>query len=295
MITIKQKRLRNLNKYSSLLKGKKLIVCVDLLVYGDIAKKIGFSKNLEQGETVLPALVGKVSEFNAEGKEVARKDLPMETHYSSIEAPNWGNSYYGTHTVDLPYKKYPRNFVEPPSVELKISKDKIISSPLVFPDDEGKIIHIINLFLELFGECVLLNEKFEEFVKIPSKSLNWEILPKGEMPWDRLHRSLEPLLKRLNTKERAAYKDRIKTLQSFKPDFTARGVAGFSGYLIFGFKGRNLYVCESIWHGNAIYVFAEDWETLSQRTKADILRNGLQKDRIIHAENWKGKLDELLR
>lgn len=294
MIKIKQKRLKSLKKYSPLLKGSNLIVCVDLNENKSVATKIGFSNDLEQGDTVLPTVIGNVSRFNAEGKEIVRRDLPKETHYNSVESPNWGDSYNGTHTVELPYQKYPRDFIEPPSVELKISGDKIIS-PLMDSnlDDQG-LIHTINLFLELFGECILLNEKFEDFVKVPSKSLNWEVLPMGEMPWERLHGSLKPLLKKLDVKEKVACEERIKTLQSYSPDFTARGTAGFSGYLIFGFKNRDLYVCESIWHGNAIYVFEGGWEELSKKTKAEVLRGGLQKDRIIHAENWKEKLDELL-
>lgn len=294
MIKIMQKRLRSLKKYSPLLKGSNLIVCVDLNENKSVAAKIGFSNDFEQGETVLPTAIGNVSRFNAEGKEIVRRDLPKETHYNSVESPNWGDSYNGTHTVELPYQKYPRDFIEPPSVELKISGDKIIS-PLMDSnlDDQG-LIHTINLFLELFGECILLNEKFEDFVKVPSKSLNWEVLPMGEMPWERLHGSLKPLLKKLDVKEKVACEERIKTLQSYSPDFTARGTAGFSGYLIFGFKNRDLYVCESIWHGNAIYVFEGGWEELSKKTKAEVLRGGLQKDRIIHAENWKEKLDELL-
>lgn len=294
MIRIKQTKIKSLKKYSQLLQGKKLIIAIDLASNESIAQKIGFSANLGQGEKVLPAILGKISAFNAEGKEIVRRDLPKETHYNSIEAPNWGDPYYGTHTVNLPYEKYPRDFVDPPSVELKIANGKIVSPIFHFSNNESDILHVINLYLELFGECVLLNDKFEDFIKVPSKNLNWEVLPVGEMPWDRLHRSLNPLLKKLKFKDKAICEDRIQTLQSYSPDFTARGMAGFSGYIIFGFKRKGLYVCESIWHGNAIYVFEEDWKQLSQRTKAEILKAGLQKDRIVHADNWKDKLEDLL-
>lgn len=295
MIKLKQTRLKSLKKYSPLITGKKLIVCAELLGQESRAKKIGLSQKLEQGESVLPAVIGPATRFNAEGKEKVRKDLPKETHYNSIEAPNWGDSYYGTHTVDLPYQKYPRDFIEPLGIEVKISNGKVISPVFEFPRDEEKITHTINLFLEIFGECELLDENFEDFIKVPAKKLNWEILPVGEMPWERLHRSLKPHLEKLNIKEKLACEDRIKTLQSHKPTFTARGAAGFSGYLIFGFKEKNLYICESIWHGNAIYVFNENWEELSQKTKAEILRRGLQKGRIIHYENWKEKVGDLLK
>jgi|CZKD01.1.fsa_nt_gi hypothetical protein len=37
----------------------------------------------------------------------------MKTHYHPVESPNWGESYKGTHTSYLPYRKYPRDFIGP--------------------------------------------------------------------------------------------------------------------------------------------------------------------------------------
>ena len=45
-------------------------------------------------------------------------------------------------------------------------------------------------------------------------------------------------------------------------------------------------MCESIHIDNATYIFDDDWEELSQLTKAEILDNNYQKDRIIHRKNW---------
>lgn len=70
---------------------------------------------------VPPASQGKFSTRNIEGKVVIRKDLPKETHYNSIESPNWGDSSNGTHTVDLPYEKYPREFYPPRELEISIT------------------------------------------------------------------------------------------------------------------------------------------------------------------------------
>ena len=54
---------------------------------------------------------------------------------------------------------------------------------------------------------------------------------------------------------------------------------------------------ESIFYGNAIYVFDENWKKLSQKTKAEILKNNLQVERITHngqRKNWIGKIKEIL-
>jgi hypothetical protein len=73
---------------------------------------------------------------------------------------------------------------------------------------------------------------------------------------------------------------------SEETDFVAIGQAGFAGYIIFGFPGKNRYLLESIQPNNATYVFAENWESLSQMTKAEILKQNLHADRIIHREGW---------
>ena len=87
---------------------------------------------------------------------------------------------------------------------------------------------------------------------------------------------------------------RLTTITDFEPEFVAIGRAGFSGYLIFGFPKKNLFVLESLYSGNATYVFAEKWEGLSKLTKAEILQGKLQKDRIIHRENWESQINNIL-
>lgn len=74
---------------------------------------------LHYPEQIVPSpSKGKYSVRNVEGYEVVRKDLPVETHYHAADAPNWGDSYYGTHTVWLPHKAYPRDFQPPRELEI---------------------------------------------------------------------------------------------------------------------------------------------------------------------------------
>ena len=86
---------------------------------------------------------------------------------------------------------------------------------------------------------------------------------------------------------------RLQTVNSHQPDFVAVGQGGFDGYVIFAFPDRHLFVLECVHFGNATYVFGDDWETLSQMSKADILDNDLQQDRLIHREGWENSLNEL--
>jgi hypothetical protein len=55
---------------------------------------------------------------------------------------------------------------------------------------------------------------------------------------------------------------RFETINGYNPDFVGVGQAGFRGYVIFGLTEKNLFVCESIYTGNATYVFDKRWEEL---------------------------------
>jgi len=48
----------------------------------------------------------------------------------------YGQTKKVTEIRDYPYDRYPREFIEPPSVELKIAKKKIVSPIFSYPKDE---------------------------------------------------------------------------------------------------------------------------------------------------------------
>jgi len=95
-------------------------------------------------------------------------------------------------------------------------------------------------------------------------------------------------------KKQIVIRYRLKTITLYDPEFVAIGQAGFEGYLVFGFPAKNLFILESLYTGNATYIFEENWETLSKLTKAEILRDGLQKERIIHREGWERNIKTYL-
>ena len=68
------------------IKGTTLRVAItDLEQHQDRLRQIGFSEAREAGNTVLPAILGPVSRYNAEGKQIVRRDLQMETAYRQVE------------------------------------------------------------------------------------------------------------------------------------------------------------------------------------------------------------------
>jgi hypothetical protein len=302
---IKKRRIRNAIKYLlGIKKDEKFYLAISSPEHHvERLIKAGFTPSLVVGECILPASIfGPTSRFNAEGKEVPMRDKPMETLYRQTEWhwKDWGGHWHSK-IVDVPYKRYPRKFVPPPGVELKIMKydtSKIIVSDLLINADVQmeNIRHQMNLLLEITGEFEVLNENLLPLIgTTPLKRVNWQLLPPGTYPWEKIESHLDPIIQKCGQGKKGAIKNRVEKINAAKPDFHAVGQSGFYGYVIFGFVKRNIYICESLHYGNATYIFKEDWETLSQKTKADILNNRLQKDRIIHQNGWEGHINKYLQ
>ena len=305
IITGKRKRTLD-KKLHSIAEGTGITPGVPLNV--DVESKltaIGFSDNPKPGDTILPPTTfGPVTRYNAEGKTIIHRDQPMETAYRQVEWhwQQWAG-YWGTEEqskiVDVPYERYPRSLKPPPGVELTIGEDKEGNLFLVGPTlkinkkNPEKLIHEINIFLEIFGYCQIFTEALIKLVPIKMVRLNWRILPPGRWPWDKVEKEVKPIIKKASKQNQIVITHRLQIITKYNPEFVAIGMAGFTGYLIFGFPKKNLYVLEAVYTGNATYVFEEDWEKLSKLTKAAIITGKLQKDRIIHREGWDGRIDDL--
>lgn len=299
---IKKRRIRNVWNHLSLFKDdeKFYVSLKELEKHKDKLKEIGFN-NLAVGEKLLPLAVGPVSTYNAEGRYNIFKDQPKETVYKYVyrEWKAWGRNETYSGYYDMPYERYPREFVEPPSVELTIvgtDEGKLLISDVIVKtkDNEDRIKHLINLFLELFGECELLDEGLAPPIPIKTINLNWEILPQGRYPWDKVKGIVNDMIQKRSESEQKVIRKCIKTITSYEPEFVAVGKGGFSNYQIYGFPEKNLYLLESTIEGNATYVFRENWEDLSKLTKREILSNELHEDRIIHSEGWESRVRSLL-
>lgn len=307
----KKKILRLKNNLPQNFTGKIFIPAIILDLKDNKSKLLGlgFSEKFEVGETLLPAPLGPVTKFNALGKEIPDKTKPKETRYREIQWcwEQWAGRGHTKTICDnrlVPYKRWQRVFFAPPSVELTISQSKDGIITLVTPkttfskETEEDAVHKINLFLEIFGSCDILDENESPLVKT-TKSLNWTILPLGKRPWVEQKKFLKPLLDLITDKRSIpVLQSRLEDVNSLNPEFSAIGNQGFNGYVIFGFPEKNIYVLESAFYGNAIYIFNENWEDLSKKSKAEIIQGNLQIDRITHTgerTNWLEKIQGLLK
>lgn len=249
---------------------------------------------------------GKYSGRNIYGYEEIRKDLPKETHYNSVESPNYGDSYNGTHTVNLPYEKYPRDFHSPKELEILINcentrpglQEYVITfqvQEIINKEDESfnaNLLENLNILQENIGFCDIesADTPIEEYAK--SLHVSWEILPPGtaDEAIERIFRGKTPTQQQKDTT-----KERYDFFQLLKPKSFVFGQSGFRRY--FGaLLEDNLVVFENIEYGNAVYILYDNWEELSKLTRLDLMsgRFGDSFERVIHSSGWKGKVKTII-
>ena len=259
-------------------------------------------------ESVLPpATQGRYSDRNVNGEEVVRRDLPMLTKYVSVETPNWGDWYYGSHEVDLPHRYYQRQFIPPMESEILMHspersaglKAYIISFRLNQVLRKGargfkkKLFNTLNLLQENTGACGVeaAGVPLEKYAK--SLHVSWEILPPGTK-----NEAISRLFgnRRATKEQKDVAGDRYDFFMALKPKKLVYGSSGFRRY--FGAMIRDeLVVFENIEYGNAVYIMFKDWPELSKLSRIDLLSGKYGKDfaRIPHLSGWKKDVRSIVK
>ena len=305
---IQKKRIRNLVlNLPGVQYGTALVLIAPLHeVSHERLEEVGFSNTPQLGEKVLPSILGPVSRFNAEGSFIRHRDQPMETCYRQRK---WTyKQWHGkervevTEFVNVPFKRYPRTPIPPPGKELSIvvlpdgrQAVATVGAITLDPESPKPLLHSINLMLELFSFCEVVDKELLPTGVVPVISLNWKVLPSGEMPWSVLKPCLKRVLDIQKEGTRPVVAHRLEEINSYKPKFVAVGHGGFTGYVVFGFPDLGIFVLECARYGNATYVFEEDWKALSKLSKAEILSQQRHKARIIHQSYWEGRIRALFR
>jgi hypothetical protein len=186
---------------------------------------------------------GKCSQWNAQGREIVRKDLPMVTKTFSAETPNWGDWSNGSHEVYWDREVYQREVI--PAKELEISIERLTTEPgndpiFVFrfrveevlnkqaADFEQNLFDNLNLLQENTGASDVFPADADSVEYLKTISVFWEILPPGERT-----EILAPILSKFPapSKElREKLLERYSFLEKLKPIAYISGTSGFQRY-----------------------------------------------------------------
>lgn len=295
---IKKKRINNIYRYinkEEIDNIKQLRVKVDELSQDKVIN-IGFSKKLEVGEMVVPKVIGPITYFNVYGKEIINKN---EKEDRDIYRPYHIMDWHGQYHDGIAYERrkcYKREFINPYEMELIIvgqKETKYVTNKEI-SKDANKLKFAMNLLLEIFGEFeIVYNEEKINYGEI--KRLNWNVLPRGKYPWEKLYPYIKNNLDNMQETKAKIAKNNIEKITQYNPKFVAIGRSGFSGYIIYGFNKENKVILESMEIDNATYVLNENWENISKLTKAEILKNNLHEKRIIHTKRWNEEIETVIK
>lgn len=294
---VKQKSIRTLTKLGIFKDYEKLHFIYKIKENDELIKKVGFSTT-NVGDTIIPLPNGKYTKLNSIGAEVKLKDLPKvpkDIMYEWTQTDWQGNKnlMLSSRSIDV----YQTSFIEPNEEELiivELENEKYVSTRIFSFDDEH-VLELANIMLESFGEFEVYDAENNEIIVNKHKRLKWDILPKGEHPWEKVLERIQDNTKHLKKKEINVIEKRLELLHKRNPTFIASGLDSFYGYFVFAFEDIGIYILESSRFNNATYVFDDDWESFSNLSKKEILDNDYQKERIIHDKFWWTKISKLFR
>lgn len=299
---VKGKSIRSVAKLLAVSKGCEEVKLAHKITDDteELLSAVGFDKEPLTGDYLIPEVVGKVTALNARGKEIIRKDLPLEPQTRSYYRTwrDWhGQEHSGIQTRDI--DMYPREYQPAPEETLHVidvDGDKYIAtdSMELNESNESRNIHLSNLMLECFGSFEVLDSKNGNIISTKLKQLHWDILPPGEYPWEKAKSLVGEVTKKLKDSEKGVVDIRMQAITKYNPDFLATGRAGFSGYFIYGFASKGIYVLESIHLDNATYIFGDNWEQLSKLTKNQIINGEIEHQRIVHDKKWNRTIHSIL-
>lgn len=290
-------QVRTLSIYRKIIERLPEFRLVSPILTDHFAHTLGFDEIPREGDSILPISVGAATYFNAHGKEIIRRDLPMENRSRMISTSwkDWhGQTHYGVQTRD--YEAYPRDLIPPPGeflTAMRMNNQIVAASRIIQRNEpESDIVNLLNIFLECFDNFEIVQPDLTEPTEI--RKFNWRILPQGQYPFDRAREALSDYLQNLSEDDRATATKRIQAITRHIPDFIAVGVGGFNDYVVFGFTGRQRYVLESPNSGNATYVFRNEWENVSRLSKREILQGNLQEARLVHNNRWHRSVGDII-
>lgn len=272
----------------------KLVLPVEIARYAHLGISLaGDEIGLPEPQPPGPA-AGRYSNANLYGMEKVRKDLPKIWKSYGFWAPSWKSGSY--HYVSHDREVYIREIYPPKQVNLSVALverrgdgfllrfaiDQVLSRRT--PNFEQELLYNLNLLQENVGAADIFESGTSLADYALSVKVDWQLLPPGAV--DEVVAAMLRGKRPVTAQQEAVMKERIAVMQRLKPEAYVTGTDGFLRY--FGAKfGDDFVAFENARYGNALYVMYDGWETLSQKSRIELLAGDRDSyDRIEHRPDW---------
>lgn len=267
---------------------------------------------LGQEITVIPQWSNKRwCRWNQEGQIITRKDLPKVSKVFYWEASNFGRP--DTHTVSITKDVWQKEIVHGRSIDLTITakptgEDQIrviVEANYPFEKNVSPTDRNLLMAASLVQDSIsatratplprnshLTREEWEKSLEV-----TWDFFAVNEL--ENQQKIAEYLSKfaQNNLSHQVTHQvmqERVEMIRDTVPGQVITGRSGATQYI--GYKYReNLVALENFFYGNALYVFHENWQELSMKSRATLLSDYVGDfDRLVHTGKWKDKFIRIL-
>lgn len=280
-------------------------------VYAQVGLSIGSDGKIQISPMSYPdPESGRFAKWNVHGRTVKRSDLPKIEKTFSWETPNFGDgATYGYHTSCRVREVYQVEEMEPRFLEVSCevlrapqdeNGDYLLKFQISQPVDKGmesferEILFYINVLQESCGVSDVFDSGSTREDFMGTVSLDWEIFPPGSS--DEIRAKLMSSRNQPNSAQLEDMLDRMELFSRLRPVAYLRGTGGFGSYIGAQYAD-DLVVFENVRYGNALYVLYEDWSSVAQRSRLELIRGTSKNyDRFAHIDGWEDRLiDHLAR
>lgn len=307
MIKSFRKRVRNINKHLKFFLSEDEEFSLGLLfedyLESPLLGKYGLPTSFTDKKEFIPDPKGSVTKANIKGKYVRKNPEEKETVIRHIKyyrrkdgvKVEYDRKYHIYKKVLLHQYKAKLRFATNHHGQRVVISDKLINSNN--PADNLMNTHIANIFCEIFNNFEVFDKDLNPAIHFNTK-FDKIILPSGTL--DNIN-NFDELIEiggrfTRSESEKNAYHKRLKVLQEYNPDIRGKGSNGFNGYIIFGFSNLEIILLETMYAGNATYVFSiKNFEEHVIKDKQTVLTNKLHLKRFFHHDNWEKNLRSFMK
>lgn len=242
--------------------------------------------------------IGPYSNKNCNGWEIKRTDLPMIPKTICLgDRPIYGDWSNGSFSLWQERMVYQIDEYAPTDYSIEVDLLATTDTSFLFKfsldcvldsgdrDFEETLLFCLNILQENTGDCGIDHSAKTREEYVATTLVDWEIFPPGSL--DRFLAKAKAGIGQANDKAKQIIDERVAEFRQLSPERYILGKGGFNRY-VGAVLPNDIVVFENIRYGNALYVLYENWEDVSQRSRAELLKGtSASYERIPHLDGWK--------